>query len=424
MHKETLAQTQLGQGQDYESRLSHHAAQMPADSFILPSQLCDPHNRNVIDEALKSDYATIPEQFKQCYYDYQHKHYRYYLIQVNLCAQLVDLLYFFADWFLLPDIAFLSGICRVISVSCFMVIAGLMFKYCKDILILDLLLPLSCAIAAAIWFWLLTQSHSPNVYFYQYAFVIFLLFGGLSIHVRFRISILTTLLISTVVIGGVIYLNNLQQIFIFLLVYIPIVFFSLYASWNNTLNARRTFLRSMLDEWDRHMLRELAHTDELTKLNNRRQFEFIADKKIHAWPPYKSICLLMFDVDYFKKINDAYGHDIGDQVLQKIADLSRKEMRSADVLARFGGEEFVVLLPETSLEDAIMIAGRLCKNIESNPISIGNDIKISFTVSIGVSRLNSENINLHALIKEADVALYRAKQNGRNQVISFEPVQS
>ena len=93
-------------------------------------------------------------------------------------------------------------------------------------------------------------------------------------------------------------------------------------------------------------------------------------------------------------------------------------------MARFGGEEFVALLPETTLEDAIMIAGRLRKNIESNPISIGNDIKISFTVSIGVSRLNSENINLHALIKEADVALYRAKQNGRNQVISFEPVQS
>ena len=424
MHKETLAQTQLGQGQDYESKLSHHAAQMPADSFILPSQLCDPHNRNVLEAALKSDNATIPEQFKQCYYDFQHKHHRYYLIQVNLYAQLVGLLYFFADWFLLPDIAFLSGITRVISVSCFIVIVGLMFKYCKDILILDVLLPISCALGAAIWFWLLTQSHSPNVYFYQYAFVIFLLFGGLSIHVRFQISILTTLLISTVVIGGVIYLNNLQQIFIFLLVYIPIVFFSLYASWNNTLNARRTFLRSMLDEWDRHMLRELAHTDELTKLNNRRQFEYIADKKIHAWPPFQSICLLMLDVDYFKKINDTYGHDIGDQVLQKIAEIARKEMRRADILARFGGEEFVALLPETTLEDAIMIAGRLRKNIESNPISIGNDIKISFTVSIGVSRLNSENINLHALIKEADVALYRAKQNGRNQVISFEPVQS
>ena len=180
----------------------------------------------------------------------------------------------------------------------------------------------------------------------------------------------------------------------------------------------------MLDEWDRHMLRELAHTDELTKLNNRRQFEFIADKKIHAWPPYKSICLLMFDVDYFKKINDAYGHDIGDQVLQKIADLSRKEMRSADVLARFGGEEFVVLLPETSLEDAVMIANRLRKNIESHPIKIKNSELVNFTISIGVSRLNQEYVDLQSLIKQADIALYRAKQNGRNQVISFEPVQS
>jgi diguanylate cyclase (GGDEF)-like protein len=140
-------------------------------------------------------------------------------------------------------------------------------------------------------------------------------------------------------------------------------------SWNNTLNARRAFLRSMLEEWDRHLLRELAHTDELTQLSNRRQFELIADKMIHAWPPYQSICLLMFDVDYFKRINDSYGHDIGDQVLQKIAELARKEMRRADVLARFGGEEFVALLPETTLEDAIMIAGRLRK-ISSLTLSV------------------------------------------------------
>jgi diguanylate cyclase (GGDEF)-like protein len=77
----------------------------------------------------------------------------------------------------------------------------------------------------------------------------------------------------------------------------------------------------------------------------------------------------MFDVDYFKRINDSYGHDIGDQVLQKIAELARKEMRRADVLARFGGEEFVALLPETTLEDAIMIAGRLRK-ISSLTLSV------------------------------------------------------
>jgi GGDEF domain-containing protein len=85
-----------------------------------------------------------------------------------------------------------------------------------------------------------------------------------------------------VIIGGILSINNNQQVIIFLLVYIPILFFSLYVSWNNTLNARRAFLRSMLEEWDRHLLRELAHTDELTQLSNRRQFELIADKMIHV----------------------------------------------------------------------------------------------------------------------------------------------
>ena len=129
----------------------------------------------------------------------------------------------------------------------------------------------------------------------------------------------------------------------------------------------------------------------------------------------------MFDVDFFKRINDNYGHDIGDVVLKKIADIARKEMRRGDILARFGGEEFVALLPESTLEDAMMIAGRLRKNIESHPVMI-NNTQINFTISIGVSRLNADAADLHALIKEADIALYRAKQNGRNQVESFYPL--
>lgn len=308
----------------------------------------------------------------------------------------------------------------MIAVLCFLLINWWMFKYCKNIVTLDVLLPISSATGAAIWFWLLSQSSSPNAPFYQYAAVIFVLFGSLSAHVSFRPSVLTTILISTVVMAGILCLNDVEHSLIFLLVFIPIVFFSLYVSWNNTLNARRTFLRSMLEEWDRHMLRELAHTDELTQLNNRRQFEFIADKRIHAWPPYKSTCLLMFDVDYFKKINDSYGHDIGDVVLQHIAEMARKEMRRADVLARFGGEEFVALLPETALEDAIMIANRLRKNIEAHPLYLNPNTPINFTISVGVSRVNQDNIDLQVLIKQADIAMYQAKQNGRNQVISFE----
>ena len=420
MFTEGLRQTLLGHGFGSESTSSsQQQAQMPEDQFILPSQLCDPHNRIAITDALKDSDATIPAQFEQCYLDFQNHHYRFYLKQINLLGQLFFLCYFFADWMLLPDIGFLSGVSRVLAVSGFLVLNLLMFKYCKNIVTLDLLLPFASAVGAGLWFWLLNQSHSPDVYSYQYAAVIFVLLGCLSVHVRFRPAVSTAAIISIVIVVGAMFLNNIHQLTIFLLVYIPVVFFSLYISWTNTLNARRSFLRSMLEEWDRHMLRELAHTDELTQLNNRRQFEFIADKKIRAWPAYQSICLLMFDVDYFKKINDSYGHDIGDQVLQKIAELAHKEMRRADILARFGGEEFVALLPETSLEDAMMIAGRIRKSIASHSVCIENGIEINFTVSIGVSKLNSDNVSLHSLIKEADIAMYRAKENGRNQVVSF-----
>ena len=420
IHNGTLKHTQLGQQSLDHKRSQQHALQHADECFILPALLCEPHHRNMLAEALKHRDATIPVPFKPCYLDFQNTYQRHYLKQVNLSAQLFFLWYFFADWILLDDITVISGISRVIVVLCFLLINWWMFKYCKNIFTLDVLLPTSSATGAAIWFWLLSQSSSPNVPFYQYAAVIFVLFGSLSAHVSFRSSVLTTILISTVVMAGILCLNDVEHSLIFLLVFIPIVFFSLYVSWNNTLNARRTFLRSMLEEWDRHMLRELAHTDELTQLNNRRQFEFIADKRIHAWPPYKSTCLLMFDVDYFKKINDSYGHDIGDVVLQQIAEMARKEMRRADVLARFGGEEFVALLPETALEDAIMIANRLRKNIEAHPLYLNPNTPINFTISVGVSRVNQDNIDLQLLIKQADIAMYQAKQNGRNQVISFE----
>lgn len=119
----------------------------------------------------------------------------------------------------------------------------------------------------------------------------------------------------------------------------------------------------MLEDWNFHTLQALAHTDELTQLNNRRQFVHMAAHKVHQWPKSNSICLLMFDVDFFKKINDTYGHDVGDRVLQNIAEIARKEMRRQDILARFGGEEFIALLSETSLDEALVISERLFQSV-------------------------------------------------------------
>ena len=145
----------------------------------------------------------------------------------------------------------------------------------------------------------------------------------------------------------------------------------------------------------------------------------VADQTIRKWPKYNLACLLMFDIDFFKKINDTYGHDVGDEVLRILSEITRNEMRFTDVLARFGGEEFIALLPNTTLDDAVILANRLCKKIEDHQVNIQNKFFFNFTVSIGVSQLQSQENDLTVLIKNADIALYQAKKNGRNQVAAY-----
>lgn len=235
----------------------------------------------------------------------------------------------------------------------------------------------------------------------------------------FSIFLLTSFLISLVILQGVYRIFDYQDVIIFLLTYIPVLLLSMYISWNNTLNSKRNFLRVLLNDWNYYALTELAHTDELTQLNNRRQFMQVADQTIRKWPKYNLACLLMLDIDFFKKINDTYGHDVGDEVLRILSEITRNEMRFTDVLARFGGEEFIALLPNTTLDDAVILANRLCKKIEDHQVNIQNKFFFNFTVSIGVSQLQSQENDLTVLIKNADIALYQAKKNGRNQVAVY-----
>ena len=274
-------------------------------------------------------------------------------------------------------------------------------------------------LAAAIWVELLYLSNSPIVSNYIYAAVTFILLGNLCVQVCFRYSVLTSFLISLVILQGVYRIFDYQDVIIFLLTYIPVLLLSMYISWNNTLNSKRNFLRVLLNDWNYYALTELAHTDELTQLNNRRQFMQVADQTIRKWPKYNLACLLMFDIDFFKKINDTYGHDVGDEVLRILSEITRNEMRFTDVLARFGGEEFIALLPNTTLDDAVILANRLCKKIEDHQVNIQNKFFFNFTVSIGVSQLKSQENDLTVLIKNADIALYQAKKNGRNQVAVY-----
>lgn len=163
-------------------------------------------------------------------------------------------------------------------------------------------------------------------------------------------------------------------------------------------------------------LNEVAMKDSLTGLSNRRHFmEIMASEVARCTRYQKNLSLLMLDIDFFKKINDTYGHFSGDVVLKQIAVLLTKELREVDTVARLGGEEFAVLLPETKRKEALLLAERIRLVVDEYSFEDeGNNIHC--TVSIGVAVCSKGNNCFGDLLKEADRALYLAKEQGRNQV--------
>lgn len=164
-------------------------------------------------------------------------------------------------------------------------------------------------------------------------------------------------------------------------------------------------------------LRTLATTDPLTGAYNRRHFFALAEIEWLRFARYdRPISLLMLDIDHFKAVNDLHGHDAGDRVIAMVADACRKAKRDTDVLARVGGEEFAMLLPETNAADAAEFAERLRRAI-AEPAA--RDIRqvAKVTVSIGVAQAGPEGNNIARLMKQADSALYEAKRNGRDRVV-------
>ncbi|WP_409522657.1 diguanylate cyclase [Nitrincola sp. MINF-07-Sa-05] len=166
-------------------------------------------------------------------------------------------------------------------------------------------------------------------------------------------------------------------------------------------------------------LRELARTDFLTGVMNRRHFMEVAEQEVSRARRYdKSLSVLMIDLDHFKEINDLYGHAAGDQVLVAFVRECLRLLRDEDSLARMGGEEFSILLPETALEQALKVAEKLRKAIEFNPIERTGGSSISLTMSVGCSELNEENNDIEMMLSKADQALYHAKKMGRNRIDS------
>jgi diguanylate cyclase (GGDEF)-like protein len=134
---------------------------------------------------------------------------------------------------------------------------------------------------------------------------------------------------------------------------------------------------------------------------------------------WRPLALLMIDIDFFKSVNDRYGHDAGDEVIKMVADLLQKHKRMSDIVGRMGGEEFALLLPEASLESAIAVGERFRRLVVERPICVGDD-HIQVTISVGVGASHAETTGIGQMLKEADKALYEAKRSGRNRVCHFE----
>jgi len=183
-------------------------------------------------------------------------------------------------------------------------------------------------------------------------------------------------------------------------------------------SASRLIVNAMIRNDMTHKL-DTALTDELTGARNRRYFVEVAEAELKACIENdQKYSLIIIDADFFKRVNDTYGHPVGDEVLKILVFRIRNALKLDTLLARYGGEEFVISMPETDNEDAISAAERIRANIESDAFKI-DDIELNVTISLGVASLTADAQTLPEIISNADKALYKAKQTGRNKVVHF-----
>ncbi len=188
---------------------------------------------------------------------------------------------------------------------------------------------------------------------------------------------------------------------------------------NDELIAAKQRLEEMNEE-----LAKLAVTDSLTQIYNHTFLvNTLKFEMGRAGRFSKSMAFLMIDVDFFKKINDTYGHLIGDEVLKEVVHIIKGPIRAVDILGRYGGEEFGLILPETDANGAMILAEKIRTNVEKHAFRVTNGeikVELQLTISIGVALFPGENVkDVSSIIRNADEALYMAKRDGRNKIYRF-----
>jgi len=177
-----------------------------------------------------------------------------------------------------------------------------------------------------------------------------------------------------------------------------------------TLEIKEIELRAVLAQ-----SHEVTNTDVLTLLPNRRKIIVDLQEEVIRSNRYNTaLSISILDIDHFKKVNDNYGHTTGDEVLRSVASKLREQIRHPDTIGRYGGEEFLIVLPNSEIKAAAEQASRLCQRIRTMQIK-SNDYVLSVTISIGVAQYKVGNENWEQLLQRADTAMYQAKKNGRDQ---------
>lgn len=356
-------------------------------------------------------------------------HYRGFLLAINLIAMLAYDLYVFADALLIPDMALQSLLLRGGLSLIGLVNIYLVFQRSRNVLLMDLLMPVHDIICTIAWFELLKRSESPDVATFLFASVMFILLGNLGVRYSFRGILVCSLAIVTITLGNVwlLYGGDSKAVLIYVLVSMPVALFSLFISWTNIRSVQQAFLADQEEQRQRNelatltlQLQELAHTDPLTLVGNRRAFDHALQL---SWQQVRQgarpFALLLIDIDFFKPYNDHYGHQAGDACLRQVAEALQAALRTGQArVYRYGGEEFVILLDGCRHHELQQIAERLRQQVanlvlqhEHRPDRLGH-----ITISIGAALANPALGDAEQLLRHCDELLYQAKQQGRNRV--------
>lgn len=212
--------------------------------------------------------------------------------------------------------------------------------------------------------------------------------------------------------------QNLIKLFIFsIVVFITFLVIVMYRRYRLKLKINKELENAYTQ------MEKLANYDPLTRLYNRRSMiERIEIEMVRMGRTWKPFCLVMLDIDNFKILNDRYGHDCGDKILESISIILKKELRKQDVASRWGGEEFLLLLPETVGKGGYILAEKIRKKIELSKMEYG-EYEIKFTLSAGISVYDKPG-PVNDCIRAADLALFRGKKTGKNAVVGSEDLES